>query len=94
MNIKPIKNKEDYQEALQKLELIFDAELNTQDRNEARLLEKMIIDYEKKHFAIAEPDCYFSNPEIKKRLMKSIKQAEREELTTLPKEDIDKFLGL
>jgi PHD/YefM family antitoxin component YafN of YafNO toxin-antitoxin module len=43
---------------------------------------------------ITETDRYFSDPEIKKRLLKSIKQAKQGELTTLPKEDIDKYLGL
>lgn len=56
MNIKPIKNEIDYQEALQKLELIFDAEPDTTEGDEATLLEMVIIDYEKKHFPIGEPD--------------------------------------
>lgn len=43
---------------------------------------------------ITETDRYFSDPEIKKRLLKSIKQAKQGELTTVAKEDIDKFLGL
>lgn len=43
---------------------------------------------------ITETDRYFSDPEIKSHLIHSIEQAERGELTTLPKEDIDKFLGL
>ncbi len=43
---------------------------------------------------ITETDRYFSEPQIKKRIAHSIKQAERGELTTLPKEEINKFLGL
>lgn len=43
---------------------------------------------------ITETDRYFSDPEIKNRLLHSIAQAERGGLKTLPKEDIDKFLGL
>lgn len=43
---------------------------------------------------ITETERYFSDPEIKKRIAHSIKQAEQGELTVLPKEDINKFLGL
>lgn len=43
---------------------------------------------------ISETDRYFSEPEIKIRIAQSIVQAERGELTTLQKKDIDKFLGL
>ncbi len=43
---------------------------------------------------ITEADCYFSDPEIIQRIANSIEQAERGELTTLHKEDIDKFLGV
>jgi antitoxin YefM len=43
---------------------------------------------------ITEADRYFSDPEIKMRIANSIEQAERGELTTLPKEDINKFLGV
>ena len=43
---------------------------------------------------ITEADRYFSDPEIIQRIANSIEQAERGELTTLHKEDIDKFLGV
>ena len=43
---------------------------------------------------IKETDRYFSDPEIIQRITNSIEQAERGELTTLPKEDINKFLGI
>jgi antitoxin YefM len=43
---------------------------------------------------ITEADRYFSDPEIIQRIANSIEQAERGELTTLPKEDINKFLGI
>ncbi len=43
---------------------------------------------------ITETDRYFSDPEIKMRIAHSIEQAKRGELTTLPKEDINKILGL
>lgn len=41
--------------------------------------------------AITETDRYFSDPEIKMRIAKSLEQAARGELTTLPKEDINKL---
>ena len=44
--------------------------------------------------AITETDRYFSEPEIKMRIADSLEQASRGELTTLPKEDIDIFLGV
>jgi antitoxin YefM len=43
---------------------------------------------------ITEADRYFSDPEIIQRIANSIEQAERGELTTLPKEDINKYLGV
>ncbi len=43
---------------------------------------------------ITEADRYFSDPEIIQRIANSIEQAERGELTTLSKEDINKFLGV
>lgn len=43
---------------------------------------------------ITEADRYFSDPEITKRIAISLEQAERGELTTLPKEDIKKLLGI
>lgn len=43
---------------------------------------------------ITEADRYFSDPDIQKRLMLSIQQAENGNVITLPKEDISKFLGL
>ena len=43
---------------------------------------------------ITETDNYFSEPEIKMRIANSIEQAERGELTTLPKKEINKFLGV
>ena len=40
-----------------------------------------------------DADRYFSDPEIKQRIANSIEQAERGEPTTLPKEDLNKFLS-
>jgi HTH-type transcriptional regulator/antitoxin HigA len=56
MNIKPIKTENDYRTALKRLEVIFDAEIGTQDSDEADVLGLMIDDYEKKHYPIEAPD--------------------------------------
>ncbi len=56
MNIKPIKTEIDYRIALKRLEVIFDAEIGTQESDEADILGLMIDDYEKKHYPIEAPD--------------------------------------
>jgi len=56
MNIKPIKSNADYQKALKRLEVIFDAMVGTQESDEADLLGLMIDDYEKKNYPIETPD--------------------------------------
>ena len=56
MNIKLIKTDTDYQEALKRLEIIFDAAIGTQESHEADVLGLMIDDYEKKHYPIEAPD--------------------------------------
>jgi HTH-type transcriptional regulator/antitoxin HigA len=56
MNIKLIKTGTDYQEALKRLELIFDAPIGTTESDEADLLGMLIDEYEKKHYPIEAPD--------------------------------------
>lgn len=56
MNIKPIKTESDYQKALKRLEVIFDAAIGTPKSDEADLLGLMIDEYEKKHYPIDAPD--------------------------------------
>ena len=56
MNIQPIKSELDYQEALKRLEVVFDALIGTQESDEADLLGLMIDEYEKKHYPIEAPD--------------------------------------
>ncbi len=56
MNIKPIRTELDYRITLQRLELIFDAEIGTPDSDEADILGLMLDEYEKKHYPIDEPD--------------------------------------
>jgi HTH-type transcriptional regulator / antitoxin HigA len=56
MNIKPIKTNLDYKITLERLELIFDAEIGSPDSDEADILGLMIDEYEKKHYSIDAPD--------------------------------------
>lgn len=56
MKIKPIKNKKDYEKALQKLELIFDAKKDSQEGDELEVLSILIEKYENEHFPIDFPD--------------------------------------
>lgn len=56
MDVKLIKTEEDYQLALKRLEIIFDAKVGTTESDEADVLGLIIDEYEKKHFLIDAPD--------------------------------------
>jgi HTH-type transcriptional regulator/antitoxin HigA len=56
MTIKPIKNEKDYQEALERLELIFDAALDSPEADEAEILTMLIDNYEQEFYPIEAPD--------------------------------------
>lgn len=56
MTIKPIKTKADYQKALTRLEVIFDAKPNTAGGDELEVLGILIDNYEKEKFPIDFPD--------------------------------------
>jgi HTH-type transcriptional regulator/antitoxin HigA len=56
MEIKPIKTEKDYDNALKRLELIFDATPNSKDGDEAEILSLLIDNYENKHYPIDSPD--------------------------------------
>lgn len=56
MNIKLIKTEEDYQEALARLDVIFDAPLDSPDGDEADILSILIEKYEDEHYPIGPPD--------------------------------------
>ncbi len=56
MNLKPIKTKKDYQQALDRLELIFDAKKGTKEGDELAILGILIDQYENEHFPIDLPD--------------------------------------
>ncbi|MEO6833600.1 MAG: helix-turn-helix domain-containing protein [Chitinophagaceae bacterium] len=56
MNIKPIKTIIDYEEALARLELIFDAKKGTEKGDELELLGMLVDNYENEKFPIDFPD--------------------------------------
>ena len=56
MNIKPIKTEQDYDKALQRLEAIFDAPINTIEGDEAEILSLLIENYENEFHPIDLPD--------------------------------------
>ncbi len=56
MDLKPIKTEKDYQDALNRLEEIFDAKLGTPESDELEILGLMVDNYEKEHYPIEAPD--------------------------------------
>lgn len=56
MTIKPLKTDKDYQEALLRMEVLFDAKIGTEESDEADILSVLIDEYEKKHYPIEAPD--------------------------------------
>ncbi|MDP9230628.1 MAG: helix-turn-helix domain-containing protein [Bacteroidota bacterium] len=56
MTIKPIKTKKDYQQALARLDMIFDAKKGSNEGDELEVLGILIERYEDEHFPIGFPD--------------------------------------
>lgn len=56
MQIKPIKTEKDYDKALERLELIFDATPNSKEGDEAEILSLLIENYENQYYPIDSPD--------------------------------------
>mgnify|MGYP003660035240 CR=1 FL=1 len=56
MKITPIRNEQDYQNALERLEVIFDAKRGTEEGDELEILSILIDNYENEHFPIGMPD--------------------------------------
>jgi HTH-type transcriptional regulator/antitoxin HigA len=56
MNLKPIKTKKDYQHALERLEIIFDAKRGTKEGDELEILGILLDQYENELFPIDLPD--------------------------------------
>ena len=56
MNLKPIKSEQDYETALERLEVIFDALPGTEESDELEILGMLIEKYEKEHYPMDLPD--------------------------------------
>ncbi|WP_313599000.1 helix-turn-helix domain-containing protein [Epilithonimonas vandammei] len=56
MKLKPIKTEQDYNQVLERLEEIFDAEPNTKEGDELEILGILIEKYENEKFPIELPD--------------------------------------
>lgn len=56
MTLKVIKTEKDYQKALKRLEVIFDAKKGSKNGDELELLSLLIDNYEKEKYAIDLPD--------------------------------------
>lgn len=56
MNIKPIRTQTDYEQALQRLDSLMDAQTGTLEFDELEILSLLVENYELKHYAINLPD--------------------------------------
>ena len=56
MEIRPIRTQADYREALQEIELLFDAAKDTPEYDRLDILSTLVEAYEKTHFPIELPD--------------------------------------
>jgi HTH-type transcriptional regulator/antitoxin HigA len=56
IDIRPLKTEKDYEHALKRLELVFDATPDTNEGDEAEILTVLIENYEQTHYAIEAPD--------------------------------------
>ena len=56
MNIRPIKTELDYDKALERLEIIFDAKKGTREGDELEILSILIEKFEKENYPIEMPD--------------------------------------
>ncbi len=55
MEIKLIKNETDYQQALQQIEALFDASLNTPEGEKLEILTTLVEAYEQQYYPIEQP---------------------------------------
>ena len=56
MTIKPIKTKKDYQQALARLEILFDAKKGSAQGDELEILGMLVDNYENENFPVGFPD--------------------------------------
>ena len=63
MEIRPIRNKGDYEVALKRIDALMDAKPGTADGDELDVLSTLVEAYEHRHYVIAEPDpvAYIKN---------------------------------
>ena len=55
VDVKLIETEEEYNEALKRLDMLFDASVDTQEAKEADVLALLINRYEEEHYPIDEP---------------------------------------
>ena len=56
MNIKPIKNEQNYQDALKRIDNLMNAKPNTSEMDELEVLATLVEAYEEQHYKIDAPD--------------------------------------
>lgn len=56
VDVKLIETEEEYQEALKRIEALFDAPVGSHEAKEADVLALLINQYEEEHYPIEEPD--------------------------------------
>jgi HTH-type transcriptional regulator / antitoxin HigA len=56
MTIRPIKTQKDYEDAMTRLEILFDAKIGTPEGDELEVLSLLVERYEQEHFPIELPD--------------------------------------
>jgi HTH-type transcriptional regulator/antitoxin HigA len=56
MKLKPIKTEQDYRNALERMEGIFDSKIETREGDEAEILSLLIENYENEYYPIEAPD--------------------------------------
>jgi HTH-type transcriptional regulator / antitoxin HigA len=57
MELRPIKTESDYQNALQEIERLFDAEPNSLELDRLDILTTLVEAYERQHYPIDAPDA-------------------------------------
>lgn len=56
MNVKPIKNEQDYQESLSIIDSLMNAKPNTKEMDKLEVLTTLVESYEEQHYKIDAPD--------------------------------------
>ncbi len=56
MTLRPIRNEEDYETALEEIEVLWNAELDTPEADRLDILVMLVEAYEAEHYSIPDPD--------------------------------------